>query len=295
MKRFNFTYFLVEGCRSIVTHGLMSFAAICMTVCCLLIMGSFALVAVNADAMLGDWEDENIILAYVDETLGEEQTQALKQTLEAVPNVTEVTFVSKETAMAAFREEKESNELFDDLPASVLRDRYQIQVDDLALMNDTVDQLGEVSGIANLRTNPEVTEGFLVVRNIAGVVAMILIIVLLLVSLFIISNTIRLATFHRREEIAIMKMCGATDWFVRWPFIIEGMLHGLIGAVVAFFLEWGIYGLVEAGIGSSDTLQLITVLPFASMAPLVLLAFVVTGLVIGVLGSILAIGKFLQV
>ena len=135
----------------------------------------------------------------------------------------------------------------------------------------------------------------MVVRNIAGAVAVILVVILLLVSLFIISNTIKLATFNRREEIAIMKMCGATNSFVRWPFVFEGMLLGLTGAVAAFFLEWGVYTLVGSAITTSDTIALITVLPFQPMALRVLGVFAGTGLVIGVGGSVLAIRKFLQV
>ena len=135
----------------------------------------------------------------------------------------------------------------------------------------------------------------MVIRNIASAVAIILVVILLLVSLFIIANTIKLATFNRREEIAIMKMCGATNAFVRWPFVFEGLILGLLGAVIAFFLEWGIYTLVGSAISTSDTIALVTVLPFGPMAWPVLGIFAATGLVIGVGGSSLAIRKFLQV
>ena len=134
-----------------------------------------------------------------------------------------------------------------------------------------------------------------VIRNIAGAVAVILVVILLAVSLFIIANTIKLATFNRREEIAIMKMCGATNAFVRWPFVFEGLILGLVGAVAAFFLQWGIYVLVGSAISGSDTISLITVLPFQPMALRVLGVFVLTGFVIGAGGSVLAIRKFLQV
>ena len=150
-------------------------------------------------------------------------------------------------------------------------------------------------GVANYRAELEIAEGFVTVRNVAGAVAVILVVILLLVSLFIISNTIKLATFTRREEIAIMKMCGATNGFVRWPFVFEGMILGLFGALVAFFLQWGLYNLTGTAIAGSDTLQLITVLPFQPMALRVLGIFAGTGLVIGAGGSVVAIGKFLQV
>ena len=93
--------------------------------------------------------------------------------------------------------------------------------------------------MAKTKSAPEIAEGFTVIRNIAGAVAVILVVILLAVSLFIIANTIKLATFNRREEIAIMKMCGATNAFVRWPFVFEGLILGLVGAVAAFFLLSG--------------------------------------------------------
>ena len=295
MRRFDFGYFLKEGFNSIFTHGLMSFAAVCMIICCLLIMGSFSLVAVNLNHMLGDLERENIILAYVDESLDDAAVAELKDALEAIPNVDRAEFMSREEAMEKFRADKEENELLEDLPAEVLRDRYQIHIIDIEQMESTVRAVENTPGVANYRAELEIAEGFVTVRNVAWAVAVILVVILLLVSLFIISNTIKLATFTRREEIAIMKMCGATNGFVRWPFVFEGMILGLFGALVAFFLQWGLYNLTGTAIAGSDTLQLITVLPFQPMALRLLGIFAGTGLVIGAGGSVVAIGKFLQV
>ena len=295
MRRFDFGYFLKEGFNSIFTHGLMSFAAVCMIICCLLIMGSFSLVAVNLNHMLGDLERENIILAYVDESLDDAAVADLNYVLEAFPNVDRDEFMIPEEAMEKFRADKEENELLEDLPAEVLRDRYQIHIIDIEQMESTVRAVENTPGVANYRAELEIAEGFVTVRNVAGAVAVILVVILLLVSLFIISNTIKLATFTRREEIAIMKMCGATNGFVRWPFVFEGMILGLFGALVAFFLQWGLYNLTGTAIAGSDTLQLITVLPFQPMALRLLGIFAGTGLVIGAGGSVVAIGKFLQV
>lgn len=296
MRRFDFGYFLKEGFQSIFSHGLMSFAAVCMIVCCLLIMGSFSLVAVNLNNMLGDLERENIILAYVDESLSEGETAALKTTLEGIPNVESAAFMSRTEAMEIFRSDREDMaDVLDGLPDDVLRDRYQIHIKDIELMAETSERVENTPGVGKIRAELGIAEGFVTIRNVAGAVAAILVLVLLLVSLFIISNTIRLATFTRREEIAIMKMCGATNGFVRWPFIFEGMILGIFGAVVAFLLQWGLYNLVAAAIDSSDTLQLITVLVFQPMAVRVLAVFAGTGLVIGAGGSVLAIRKFLQV
>ena len=294
-QRYDFGYFLSEGFHSIFTHGFMSFAAVCMIICCLLIMGSFTLVAVNAENMFSDLEAENQFTAYIDESLTQEEAKALQDDIEAVPNVARAEFMTKEQAQEEFEADYEGNELFDGLPSDVYRDRFHVYLDDISKLTETENAVKEVTGVAKTKSAPEIAEGFTVIRNIAGAVAVILVVILLLVSLFIISNTIKLATFNRREEIAIMKMCGATNSFVRWPFVFEGMLLGLTGAVAAFFLEWGVYTLVGSAITTSDTIALITVLPFQPMALRVLGVFAGTGLVIGVGGSVLAIRKFLQV
>ena len=294
-QRYNFGYLFSEGFHSIFTHGFMSFAAVCMIVCCLLIMGSFSLVAVNAQHNFSDLEKDNQFSAYIDETLTQEEARALQDEIEAIPNVARADFVTKEEAQADFEADYEGNPLFEGLPSTVYRDRYHIYLEDLSKLTETEAAVKQVAGVADTYSAPEIAEGFTVIRNIAGGVALILVAILLLVSLFIISNTIKLATFNRREEIAIMKMCGATNSFVRWPFVFEGMILGLTGAVVGFFLQWGIYSLVSRAVSGSDTIQLIKVLSFQPMALWVLLAFLVTGLLIGVVGSLLAIRKFLQV
>ncbi len=293
--KYNFGYFIAEGFKSIFTHGFMSFAAVCMIVCCLLIMGSFSLVAVNVDAMLGNLEAKNEFTAFIDESWAEEDIPALQAQVEATPNVASVTYVSRGEAMDNFQAEHPDNLLLSGLPDEVLRARFRIHVTDIEQMAATSTQVEGTEGIGDVSVELELAQIFVVIRDIAGAVAIVLVLILLLVSLFIIANTTKLATFNRREEIAIMKMCGATNGFIRWPFVIEGMLLGLTGAVLAFFLQWGVYSLVSRAILGSDPIDLISVLPFGPMVWPVLGIFVCTGLVIGTLGSVLAIRKFLQV
>lgn len=294
-RRFDFGYYLSEGFHSIFTHGFMSFAAVCMTVACLLIMGSFSLLAVNLEHMLGDLEAENEMLAYIDESYSEEQARALESKLEQVPNVSEAVFVSNEEALEDYLEGRAENELLKSLPAEVLRDRFRIRVNDIEEMSATKAALEKITGVGDVRAALAIAQGFVMVRNIVTGVAVVLIAMLLLISLFIISNTIKLAFFYRREEIAIMKMCGATNGFIRWPFVVEGMLLGLTGALLAFFLQWGVYELVARFVLQSNGLSLVTMLSYTSMVRVILPVFCGTGLVIGVGGSLLAIRKFLQV
>lgn len=293
-KRIDIGYFVAEGGRSILSHGLMSFAAVCMIVACLIIMGSFSLVAVNAGQMLGQLEDENEFLAYIDETYTDAQIKALQAKVEQVPNVSSVAFRTKEEAKAIYLQNHDSG-LYASLPDEVFRDRFSVHVEDLELFSETVAQVAALDGIANYRAEPEIADGFVMVSNVASALATILVVILVVISLFIIANTIKLATFTRREEIAIMKMCGATNWFVRWPFVVEGLILGVVGALAAFFLQWIIYAAIYSAIEASGALTLFALIPFKTMAWRVLGVFVLAGGVIGAGGSVLAIRKFLQV
>lgn len=293
--RFQLGYFIKEGFHSIFSHGLMSFAAVCMIVACLIIMGSFSLVAVNADKMLGTLEAENEFLAYIDESYTDEQIEDLMSRVKRQANVASVRFVSREEAKAAYLEGQSADGLYANLPDEVFRDRLAIRVVDLALFNETVATVAGMKGVVNHRAESSLAEGFVAVRNVATALASILIVILAAVSLFIIANTIRLATFARREEIAIMKMCGATNGFVRWPFVIEGLLLGLFGAIVAFFIQWLIYVLIYRAVVDSGAITLFALIPFNSMWRRVLGTFLLGGVLIGTCGSGFAIRRFLQV
>lgn len=295
MKRFNLGYFIKEGFTSIFSHGLMSFAAVCMIVACLIIMGSFSLLAINVDENLKQLEDDNEFLAYIDESYTDEQIRQLMEQVKQVDNVDggSVAFITREEAKAAYMEKHPSDGLY--IPDEVFRDRFSVHVIDLQRFNETVDAVEDLPGVAGHRAEGELAEGFVTVRNAVTALAMVLVGILAAVSLFIIANTIRLATFARREEIAIMKMCGATDGFVRWPFIVEGLILGVMGAVVAFFLQWGVYAAVSGALLENGATSLFTLLDFSAIWKRVLGSFLAAGAAIGAVGSGFAIRKFLQV
>ena len=295
MGKHDFRYFFHEGLSNMFSHGFMSFAAIGITVACLLIMGTFTLVAVNANGLLMDLEQENEILAYVDETYTTTQAKALQRKLEAIPNVASATYISKEQAMEDFKAQYPDEELFQDLDPEILEDRYAIKLVDLEKQSETLAEVKEVTGIVDISAYEEIANGFITVRNVATVVCVALIAILFLVSVFIISNTIKLTTFDRREEIAIMRMVGATNGFIRWPFVYEGFMIGFLGAVISFLLQWALYEAVAKGVDANDALQLIRVIPFSQLWPAVAAVFAGAGIVIGVGGSLSAIRKFLQV
>ena len=297
MNKHNFFYFIKEGAFNMFSHGFMSFAAVGITVACLLIMGTFTLVAVNANAMLADLESQNQVLAFVDKSLSEDEARAMEQVILSLDNVAKATFISNEEAAAAFRGRYEDDELFQGLPDDNFRHRYAIDLKDIGYMRQTKEALEAVPGIGrgNVSAYEDEAAGFITIRNVAGVVCVVLIAVLFLVSVFIIANTIKLTTFDRRDEIAIMKMVGATNGFIRWPFVYEGFLLGLFSAVIGFFLQWGLYEAVARSVASNDTINLISVVPFQSMWTYVAVIFAVAGMLIGVGGSLSAIRKFLQV
>lgn len=295
MGKHNFSYFFHEGMSNMLSHGFMSFAAIGITVACLLIMGTFTLVAFNADYQLRELEEENEIIAYIDDTYEQADAQALKPKLEAIPGVSSATYISREDAMVAFRANYPDETLFQDLDPKILEDRYAIRVSNLKQISRIVDQISQMEGVSDISAHEEIAGGFITIRNIATVVCVALILILFIVSVFIISNTIRLTTFDRREEIAIMRMVGATNGFIRWPFVYEGFLMGILGAGIAFFLQWGLYNAVAHGVSSSDTLKLIHIIPFRELWGIVAGTFTCSGVVIGVGGSLSAIRKFLHV
>ena len=197
--------------------------------------------------------------------------------------------------MTSFEERTLDEYMRANITADMFRDRYAVFVEDLNLVNRTADAVKEIVGEKNVRVDEDIAGGFILVRNVAGAVSLALIAILLVVSVFIISNTIRLTTFDRRDEIAIMKMVGATNGFIRWPFVYEGFLLGLLSSLIAFALQWLVYASVAKGITAADTLQFLNVVPFSEIWQPVALSFGAAGMVIGVGGSLMAIRKFLQV
>ena len=291
----NFFYFIKEGVGNMFSHGFMSFAAVGVTVACLLIMGTFSLVAYDLNENLKDLQRENAVIAFVDESMEDQQAKALQSKLEALDGVADCTFVSREEARDNYIDQYDEDDLYQDLEAEIFRHRYVIHPTELELMGQLKADLEAVEGIVNVRADETISEGFITVRNIAGVISLAMVAILLIVSVFIMSNTVKLTTFDRRDEIAVMKMVGATNSFIRWPFVYEGLLLGVTGALVAFGLQWLLYSGMVRGVEASDTMQLLRLVPFTDIWMPVAAAFLVVGLLVGVGGSLMAIRKFLRV
>ena len=295
MKKNNIGYLLREGFRGVFLHGFMSFAAICVTVACLIIMGSFCLILYNTSAMVKELEQENEMLVYIDESYSEAKAKSVGSQINLITNVRSATFVSRNQALDDFVETLNDPDAFAGLDPDTLRDRYVVTVEDNSLLKQTYDKLTQIEGVAEVVAHFEIAEGFQTVQNVLNIASLVIVTVLFVVSLFIISNTVKLAMYSRSEEIAIMKMVGATNGFIRWPFVYEGFMIGLLSAVLGFGLQWLLYESVAKSLAMSDRLQLLTIVDFSSIWRPVAAIFAAAGILIGVGGSLTAIRKFLHV
>ncbi len=295
MKLSRLGYLIKSGFTGIFSHGLMSFATVAIITACLIIMGAFSLLVVNINDMIAGLEEEsNVVVAFIDENLSREEAVALEPAILAVPNVDSAQFVTREEAAEDFQSDYDE-ELFDVITDDTFRDRYVVQLQDISLMEQTRTDLYAVDGVAKVNAHLEYAEGFITARNIVSVISLILIVILIVVSFFIMTNTIKLATFTRREEIAIMKMVGASNGFIRCPFIVEGLVLGLLGGALAFLAEWGLYGLVSSSLLGGLTGTFFSVVPFSAVMWPLLAAFLGVGVLVGVFGGSSAIRNYLKV
>lgn len=295
MKLNRYGYLIGEGFRNIFTHGFMSFASVTIIIACLIVMGSFTLLDININNIIDDIGNQNQILAYVDESMSAQDASAKIQTkLSAIENVANVEFVSRSEAKDNFME-KYDESLMDGIDDTVFRHRFVIQLVDLSQMADTQSAISEVDGIVKVNAPIDYADKFISVRNVVSVVSLALIVILVFVSLFIMSNTIKLATFGRREEIAIMKMVGASNSFIRCPFVVEGLVLGIVGGGLAFLAQWGLYTALEAKIAQSLAISFVEVVPFAQLWPFVLIVFMAVGVIVGAFGGAIAIRNYLKV
>ena len=295
MKLSRYGYLIGEGFRNIFTHGFMSFASVTIIIACLIVMGSFTLLDININQIIDDIGDQNQILAYVDEDMTAQEASAKLQTkLESLDNVASVEFVSRSEARDSFME-KYDESLMEGIDDEVFRHRFSIQLIDLSLMDETKAEIEDVDGIVKVNAPTEFADKFISVRNVISIVSLALIVILGFVSLFIMSNTIKLATYGRREEIAIMKMVGASNSFIRCPFIVEGLVLGVVGGGLAFLAQWGLYAALEAKIVESLGISFVEIVPFAQVWPFVLITFLAVGILVGAVGGVIAIRNYLKV
>jgi len=295
MRLNNIGYLLKEGFKGIFLHGFMSFAAVCVTVACLVIVGSFSILAYNLDVMVEDLNQTSEILVYVDSDLPDAEARSIGTKINLLDNVMQSTFVSREEALEDFIADHDGDSAFSGVQASDLRHRYVVVLEDNAKMKQTDEQLKQLPGVAKTNAAYELAEGFSTIQSVLHIVSYAVIAVLLVVSLLIISNTVKLAMYDRKDEIAIMKMVGATNGFIRLPFVVEGFALGMVGAAIAFFAEWGMYNALVTRVQEVDSLNLFSFVPFTELLIPMIATFGACGLFVGILGSWTSIRKFMDV
>ena len=295
MRLNNIGYLLKECFKGIFTHGFMSFASVCVTVACLLIVGSFSILSYNLDVMVEELNQTSEILVYVDSTLSDAEARSIGTKINTLSNILKATYISREEALEDFVEDHEGDSAFSGVPAQDLRHRYVVVLEDNTQMKQTDTQLKQIPGVAKTSAGYELAEGFSTIQNVIHIVSIAVIAILLVVSLLLISNTVKLAMYDRKDEIAIMKMVGATNAFIRLPFQVEGFTLGMLGAALAFGLEWILYEALTIRIAEIDSLQLFMLVEFQELLFPMVATFAAAGLFGGIVGSWTSIRKFMYV
>ena len=294
-RKAGFAYYVREGLSSVFVHGFTSLAAMLVIAACLMITGIFSLVAYNIDLQIRELEGKSEIVIYIDEEVSRENAKALGSRIKKIDNVKTADFVTKEQLFEDYLESLGEDayvmeELREDNP---LRDSYQITMNDVSLHKETVEELEALDGVAASSSMQEVSDRLIQIRKVVNLISVTLVALLGAVSVFIIANTVKLAMFARKEEIAVMKMVGATNHFIRAPFVVEGMFLGMCAALLAFFVQWGVYAYVTKQLAAGTAI--LTMVSFGTVWQPVLGLMLAAGLVLGVGGSVITIRRFLKV
>ncbi len=290
-------YLLKEGFRNTWANRMMSLASICVLMSCLVLMGCASMLFLNIDSLLARIEEENVVMVYIADGTADADEIAMGESLKAIKNVKEVEFIKKETAweeQLATMEEAQAEffkEMSDEIP---LPDAYKVTVDDLQQFDSTINDIKRLNHIDTIRENKDLAKRLVSIRHGIEIIAIVIISVLLAISIFIISNTIKLTVYSRRLEISIMKSVGATNSFVRLPFVVEGMILGLISGIISLGLVWGFYEMAISQFSDLLSELKLTAIPFESYALQMLGAFVAIGIVTGAGGSVITMGRYLN-
>lgn len=295
MKGTSLKYLTHEGFRSVWVNRLMSLASVTVLMACLIIMGAGIMIYFNINNVVDKVQSQNVVMVYVADDASEDETTQIGTSLKGISNVESCEFVPKEVA---FQEQIQSMggdaalfEGFDEIP---LPDAYKVTVKDLSQFENTVSQIKQINKVDSVRENSDLASKLLSLRHAVSIVSVGLVIMLFLVALFIISNTIRITMFSRKLEISIMKAVGATNWFIRWPFMIEGMILGTISGIVSLGVLWGLYAVAEKVFAQTLSLIGFSLVPFSEYWWQILLVFVAIGLFTGGFGSLVSMAKYLK-
>ena len=294
LKLHSFHNFLKDALRNVTLNKILTLATVITLAAGLFLFGFATAITLNVFSITDKLENDFKIAVYIDEKYPTENISRIKDEIAKLPNVSEVAFVPKDQAFEDFKETFGETDILEGIDnGSILRDSYQLTLTDLSLAPQLVPELQKIDGIVKVVTMDDTMNTFLDVTKKLQMGTIIVSLILGLLSVLIITNTINLSIFNCRKQINIMKYVGATDWYIRWPFVIEGAVIGLIAALISFA---GVYFLYDAIIGSAtsfnNTLGLVD--KQQMILPIVLVIFA-AGILLGVLGSLISVRKHLKV
>lgn len=298
--KFNIVSYLIgEGFGNVFKNKKSTFSAILVMCISMLVFGLFFIIGENVNHIMNTVESSQEIQVFIKNDATDEEITKVGEQLQQIEGVNKITFVSKDEALDIMQEkvgEKsyllagyEKNNF---LPAS-----YKVTLTDLKLASKVESQINQLDNIKRITSSNETITKLISVANGVRIVTAAILIGLIVGSIFIIANTIKLTVYARRREISIMKYVGATNSFIRWPFIVEGMIIGIISAGISVLLVGGIYKVVAAKLMESSLITSlgITLVGFSDMFTLIILVYLALGIGIGVIGSALSMRKYLEV
>ncbi len=299
MKHNIIGYLIGEGFRNVFKNKKSSGASLAIICATMLIFGLFFVILENINNMVRELEEKQGIQVFIKGDASEEQIQDLENQIKILNGVNTITFVSKEDALNSMREKlgNKQNLLAGWDEDNPFRASYVITLTDLNLSSEIQDSVAKIDSVYSVESKDEVIEALVFIANIIRIISFSILGLLIIISMFIISNTIKLTVHARRKEISIMKYVGATDNFIRWPFIIEGILIGILAAIISIALIAAIYLFASGLVMKSSQLVIngLSLLSFDTMINLLILVYMVLGIGIGVLGSSFSIRKYLKV
>ena len=294
MKGASLGYLTREGFRNIWVNRMLSLATIVVLVSCLIIVGSGSLIFLNINSVLDLIEGQNVIMVYVNDDADDTMTQTLGVQLEAHANVLEVEFVPREEAFQRQIESYGDKEVLKGLSPEILPDAYKVTVKDLEQFDATVAEIKNFDNVLQIKENSDLAGKLASIRNAVTYISIGIVAILFFVSLFIVSNTIRITIYNRRLEISIMKAVGATNAFIRWPFMVEGILLGLFSAILGLGLQYGVYSIASIWITNMLSMLGGEAVNFLDYVWIIFGIFAFIGVVIGAFGSIISLNKYLK-
>lgn len=299
MRTSNVSYLVKKGISSVWKNFIMSFASFSIMMVSLLQISVAVLLLMNLDVVMTNIEETNEITIYVEEGATDDTVSHIHEVLLNNANLTDVQYYSKEAALDDFREDMaEYAELLDYLESNPMPETFLVRVVDLSQIRATVTAINGIDGVEQVKAPYDFAGALVDIRSAFSVIIIGVLAVLVIVSVVIVSNTIRTSVFSRRTEITIMKYVGATDGFIKLPFFVEGCFVGILSGVAAWGVTWFAYDSVYSLFVDNTTLQMFgftNLIPFDSVRWILLAACCVTGALVATVGTLISMGRYLKV